>query len=64
VIEKVGEFMAKKNKEELCPDCDVPLDDDGNCPSCGWTKGGQEQEEKESDEDFEEEEDEEEGEEF
>jgi len=42
--------MAKKNKEEMCPDCDVPLDDEGSCPSCGWTKGNKAEEGKEANE--------------
>ena len=43
--------MAKKNKEDMCPDCEITLDDEGNCPNCGWSKGSVSEEEKETTED-------------
>ena len=30
--------MAKKKNEDMCPECEIALDEDGNCPSCGWSK--------------------------
>lgn len=35
--------MAKKKNEGVCPECEMELDEDGNCPSCGWTKGDADQ---------------------
>ena len=59
--------MAKKSKEDMCPDCEIALDDEGTCPNCGWTKASVNAEEKEADEDaddWEDEEGDDEGEEF
>jgi hypothetical protein len=40
--------MAKKKiEDDVCPECDLALDEDGTCPSCGWSKGDVDTEAKE-----------------
>jgi ribosomal protein L37E len=41
---------GKKKVKNLCPECEEELDEDGDCPECGWESGEKEEEEEESEE--------------
>lgn len=36
-----------KKKKDLCPECEEELDEDGDCPECGWGPESEDEEEEE-----------------
>ena len=46
-------MAKKKSEDDLCPECDIALDEDGTCPGCGWSKGNADAAAKEPAEDAE-----------
>jgi hypothetical protein len=50
-------MVKKKNEDDVCPECDIALDEDGTCPGCGWSKADAEPKAEEPAEDAEKEDD-------